>query len=134
MTRWFGPAPFAAACEPDRRMQTPVGTTCNYCEEPIEADDEGYAMPLLGVEGISELIQHAECQMVSINGHVRCILTHGPTGVCPHGADRDPPGMTKRKAAQLAEQLWHANRVGHLTPATRSALLDHYFPAEMRAN
>jgi hypothetical protein len=155
--RWFGPGePFSNACAPELRMPTPVGANCDYCEEVFEPLDTGYLLPrvrnpeqlavLWGKDpsepadvmelvdlGVLFIAEHYECQMVHIIGHVRCLLTHGAGGVCPSDADRDPPGMTRRQAAQLAEQLFQEDRQGLLTERRKASLLRMLFPSAQQA-
>lgn len=147
--KWFGPKPFSPACEPGDQVPTPTAIDCYHCEERIKEGDEGYMMPRLpasegagilaafnadGVLDLAYIVQHYECHMVGTIGHVRCLLTHGSRGVCPDGVDRDPPGMSKRAAAKLAERLWQAQQRNALTPKLTAVLLDRYFPSEARRN
>lgn len=149
--QWFGTAPFSAACEADNRCWPIDGTACGYCEEAIfiTRGDMGYAVPTLVAHDVPEGLTtdqaldilertmaarsvyrffHYECHQVGIQGHVHCILTHGPMGVCPDNVERDPPGMSKREAAVLAEQLAARQRAGQLTDRERRALLMAYWP------
>lgn len=150
---WFGTRAFSHACEPELHMPTPVGTQCSYCEEPIVDGDEGYLTPCVGPDQIAAIFrkddegldrlekvdqvytaEHAECALVKVAGHVRCLLTHGPSGVCPEHVERDPHGMSKRQAATLAEWLALEAIQGRLTPQRKAELFERYFVAEVRRN
>lgn len=148
--KWFGPKPFSPACEPGDQVPTPTAVDCDHCGERIAEGDDGYMIPAaraLGIDSIiaawndkeqrldlAYVIQHYECHMVGIIGHVRCLLTHGRRGVCPNEVERDPPGMSKREAAKLSEHLWQQENAGLLTPQAMSIYMDRYFPSEARRN
>lgn len=132
-------------------MATPVGARCDHCEEEFVAGDEGYLMPLarneeqiiaaMNEDGVWDLVgkgvifiaQHYECHMLGITGHARCILTHGNRGVCPPNEPRDPPNMSKRDAAKLAEKLHQERVAGKLTDQRKAILMQMLFPGEGRA-
>lgn len=86
-----------AACHP--QTATPVGTPCFYCEEPVADGDQGLIIPC----GMVPLPIHLDCHLRQIIGSVghqrkRCS--------CYGGTEEDPPGMTKRQAAEAAARMW----------------------------
>lgn len=46
--RWFGESWGAPVCDPADHVETPTGTPCTSCTEPIAASDRGLVVPLLG--------------------------------------------------------------------------------------
>jgi len=141
---WFGRKPFSHACSPHRKLTVAPDAVCNWCDEPITESDDGYATPVLtdhltaafDANGVLQRVDlfhmtHYECAFTF--GHARCILTHGPSGRCGD-RDRDPPGMSKRDAARLAERLGQQALVGQLNPRLAAALFDRFFPGEVRRN
>ena len=101
--KWFGNSWGAPACEPEDHVETPVGKSCLWCREPIEAGDQGFLIPHLG-RTVTLEPHHLECQIRSIVGglnHIegRCSCHHGTE-------DPDPPGYSRRRAAVMAERAW----------------------------
>lgn len=98
--KWFGPAPFAPICGDIEQVPAPAGLPCAWCEEPIVATDNGYVMPLVGLDSVVDKPWHADCQMRQVVGgfnHIRGTCT------CCGGADPpDPPNLSTRAAAELA--------------------------------
>lgn len=100
--RWFGRAPFSPMCADDEvaHVPTPVGVPCSWCEEPFDADACGYFYA-----GQNPPAVHVECfvrQIVGSVGHQlrRC--------ACFGGDEDDPPGVSRREAAQRAAALFEA--------------------------
>lgn len=90
---YFGPP--ALRKDWETQIPAPVGTPCTLCEEPIAEGDMGL------VQG--ECVRHYECDMRSIIGSVGHLM--GKCS-CYGGTEEDPPGMTRRQAAQAACALW----------------------------
>lgn len=88
MTLWFGESWHAPICADGEHVQTPVGDPCLYCEEPIEADDQGVRMP------------HAksETEAVIVSAHLDCflqtVLPHGPECWRCRGLERSQHKMS----------------------------------------
>lgn len=55
--RWFGEPWDAPACEPDTRIPTPVGMSCDECHVLIEYDSQGVRIP--GTDGY--VAYHLRC-------------------------------------------------------------------------
>jgi len=111
--QWFGLKPFGAVCEEDNHAVTPVGGTCNWCDETIEASDSGMLTPHMAllapeVEGdftleACYLPYHQECMMRQVLGsyaHIR--------GKCSCFSEEPEPdsGMSKREEARKVYELW----------------------------
>lgn len=101
--RWFGKEPFSLLCDDDNKTPTPIGTCCDWCEERIVADDDGY-MTGLGIIAV----WHAECQIRAIVGGANHQI--GQCTCCGGSLPPDPPGLTKREAAKMAVLLWEQRR------------------------
>lgn len=97
--RWFGVKAFSLFCASDNKTPTPVGAKCDWCEERIIADDDGYMM---GFEAV--LVWHADCQVRAIIGGANHQI--GKCRCCGGSSPPDPPGLTKREAARMAALLW----------------------------
>jgi hypothetical protein len=91
------------------RVRTPVGELCIHCGEPIAEDDKGFVSPLVSlVEGktIAEAAPyHRAC---FLRGFVGSVGHQNRTCSCYGGVEEDPPGMTKRQAAEAAVALYDA--------------------------
>jgi hypothetical protein len=90
---FFGPAHMMQDYE--RQVAPPIGQACLLCEEAIAEDD-------IGTIRAGQVI-HYECQMRSVIGSVGHQLRRCS---CFGGTEEDPPGMTRRQAAQAACALW----------------------------
>lgn len=101
--KWFGQSWGAPACEPGDRVETPVGRLCLWCQEPIAAGDQGFLIPHVDTT-ITLKPHHLECQIRSIVGGVNHI--EGRCLCCGGTEDPDPPGLTRRQAAVMAERAW----------------------------
>lgn len=89
-------------------VATPVGEICEgWCREPFIDGDAGLALPYVGTDGGPSVIYyHQNCFLRTIfgsvghqNGQCHC---YGGEGV------GDPPGQTKRQAADAAVAQWNA--------------------------
>lgn len=102
--KWFGKPRAVAMCDDTPHGETPVGELCGWCGEPIEADDFGVTMPLLGGfdlnVDVTEIHFHYECHCRQIFGGVN--HQRGKCICCGGKEPPDPPGMTKREAARAA--------------------------------
>lgn len=95
---WFGENWGADICYSQERVETPVGAPCIHCEEKIEANDSGYIYA-------NGPVAHRNCFMRQITGSVAHI--EGRCSCYVAGATcTDPPGMTKRQAADAAVALY----------------------------
>lgn len=73
--RWFGKDWGAPACEAGQHFNTPVGTPCDVCEQPIAKGDDGVISPVVnaftrpvpgtGLQGIGvpSIVFHLDCFM-----------------------------------------------------------------------
>lgn len=103
MSMWFGPCAFARSCEPDNRAAIPIGHACAWCDDPIMPDDMGYCLPdAVGRPQVFHLNCHLR-QLIGGVNHLRgqCQCYGGEMG-------HDPPGLTKREAADAAVEIWNA--------------------------
>jgi hypothetical protein len=69
---------------------------CLFCDEEVRPQDKTRTV------NESDLV-HLECMMRQVVGSVG---HQNGTCSCFGGSDEDPPGMTKREAAQEALALW----------------------------
>lgn len=92
--RYFGP-PWSR--KPDEiQVPAPVGETCILCGEPIAEDD-------MGTINFVNQVSHHECLMRSVIGSVGHLKGNC---FCFGGTEEDPPGMSRREAAQAAVKLF----------------------------
>lgn len=96
---WRG-APIADDCP---FIDPPVGEVCIHCGEPIDAGDAGMRYS-------NGPVAHYECQLRGVVGGVNHIL--GRCTCCGGEEDPDPPGMTRRQAAQAAVRLYERRGFG----------------------
>ena len=97
MSGWFGLKAWnAPVCVLENRVPIPVGAPCWHCDEPIAADDDGFASGQRAV--------HYACQVRGLVGGANHII--GTCSCCGGTMPPDPPGLTRREAAVLAEKLW----------------------------
>lgn len=70
--RWFGPAPFARACEVCPRAETPAGVACHLCGATFDPSSRGFLLPYSGDrdDDPPELAYHQACLLASILGPV----------------------------------------------------------------
>ena len=108
MTLWFGPT-WDAPVNDGRHVATPVGQLCLWCTEPIEDGDSGVIQPYLAEVGRPPTLvaQHRNCFLRSVLGSVGHL--NGQCS-CSGGNHGDPPGMTRRQAADVAAEAWLALR------------------------
>lgn len=99
VNRGFGP--FAPRDLPT--VEIPVGERCHLCDEAIGPADSGVIMTAIDASGARLVAVHRECEIrhvVGSVGHIRGLCTcHGGPGTLD-----DPPGVSKRVAALLAER------------------------------
>ena len=100
MMEWFGTDWGAECCEDETHAATPVGEPCAWCDEPIVAGDDGFIHPSVGVQGLCLRPWHRACELRMVTGGAyhqlqRCRCFGG-------SQDPDPPGLTRREAAQFA--------------------------------
>lgn len=95
--RWFGESWHADICFSQPHAETPVGEPCCHCEEKIEDGDQGY----IYANGPAA---HRNCFIRQISGSLAHILKRCGCFV-PGSQEHDPPGLTKRQAANLAAEV-----------------------------
>ena len=83
------------------------GVTCDFaprcwwCQEPIDASDQ----PRAALQNL-----HSECGIRRIVGSLAHLERRCSCHV-PGSAEADPPGMSKRKAALKAVELWRKQQM-----------------------
>jgi hypothetical protein len=97
--QWFGQSWGAPMCHPMNHAATPVGLTCQWCREPIDAEDSGVIFS-------NGPVNHFECFIRSLVGSVahlerRCACFRGDCG------ESDDPRLTQREAARAAMRAWY---------------------------
>jgi hypothetical protein len=108
MTLWFGSNSFGPVCTEESHVSTPVGDTCEWCEEEIEAGDCGvifHKLRSLTPEIWEMKPNHQECFLRRTLGsvaHIERRCSCYVAGSCAY----DPPEMTVREAARAAVQAW----------------------------
>lgn len=106
---WFGKKSFSRACEESRQVPIPVGKPCLHCEEPITIDDFGYITPVVEESGVRLVPYHYAC---FLRGTIGSLAHQEHRCSCyVSGSDEgDPPGMTKRQAAEAAVHFWETRQ------------------------
>lgn len=103
--RWFGQpygAPYEADTEP---APVPVGDRCHWCGESVCEADSGLLVPYYDGKGPPrELPYHYACHFRRIVGGLNHQL--GQCTCCGGTEEPDPPGLTRRQAAELATEHW----------------------------
>jgi hypothetical protein len=99
MMKWFGIVPFGPACVDLPRVSPPVGEACAWCDEHITAIDEGYVLPHVDHETVTDRPFHLECFVRQVFGSVGHQLK---VCACHGGEYEDSPTLTKREAAKAA--------------------------------
>ena len=94
MMKWFGQAWPSTLCEDCPRVPTPVGAICSHCAELIAEDDTG-------VIYANGPVAHRNCFLRGWMGSVAHIRKRCSCFV-PGSDESDPPGMTRRQAADAA--------------------------------
>lgn len=92
--RWFGHQYTAPVYWDTQETQTPEGAICVHCEESIEAGDDGWI-------DASNHPFHRACWLRLIFGSVAHIEKRCSCYV-PGSDESDPPGLTRRQAAEAA--------------------------------
>ena len=64
--KWFGKGWGAPCCEPGDHVATPEGQLCVRCEKPIEADAQGFVLPLMKESGATMVPYHHACLLASV--------------------------------------------------------------------
>lgn len=111
MKPYFGPA--FARKEWEVQVETPVGTPCGYCADPIEEGDTGTLetyVVLVDGEPVAETRPvHYECNMRQVIGSVAHV-----EGICscniPGSIEGDPPGSSLHEGALLAVMAWQRTK------------------------
>ena len=94
---WFGKSWGAPICVEDDHIDIPIGKPCYHCDEIIVDGDQG----ITDMQGYS---WHLECHLRGIIGGVNHL--RGTCTCCGGKDDPDPPNVSKREAARLAEAEW----------------------------
>lgn len=103
-TNYVFPRAWGAWLEAERGqiIKTPVGLTCQWCDETIGSDDWGVCQLVLGTDPYFAPV-HRECMIRRIVGSANHQLK---LCSCFGGeANEDPPELTRRQAALLAMRL-----------------------------
>lgn len=94
--RYFGALATAAAAGADE-AETPIGTPCGWCSEPIATGDRGTFVAVLGADGEQhEEPQHVECGLRAVIGGWGHLSDHRYWCVERHDSDG---GLTPRESA-----------------------------------
>lgn len=101
--RYFGAYHDVPAYEGAVEVPTPVGQVCIWCQEAIEAGDDGMVYA-------NGPVAHHECMVRQAIGGVNHIL--GRCICCGGTEDPDPPDMTLRESARAAVKLFHERGYG----------------------
>lgn len=104
MQVYFGRKWDAPAFDDAREIMAPVGQACLFCEEKIEADDNGTMTNYVGPLGASAQPVHLECWLRQALGDVphlegRCL--------CSGGSDHDDRPYREASKAALEWVLAH---------------------------
>jgi hypothetical protein len=116
MSKWFGTSWNAPCCMPETHVATPVGLPCEHCEEEFETGDDGFVIPVM-TDPPREGYFHRACWLrstIGSVGHQKC-LCH-----CYGGSEEDPPGLSRREAAQAA-LAHYERRMAHVWKLKRAA-------------
>jgi hypothetical protein len=96
---WFGKLPTVG---PDLEIPVPVGKTCTHCQEAIGPNDSG-------VKYCEHEFAHRNCHLRQVLGSVAHIERR--CGCYVKGSEEDdPPGLTRRQAADAAVAAWEAQK------------------------
>lgn len=95
---WFGKKWDSGLCDDCEPIDVPVGVECCHCSEIIEAGDTG----IMYANGP---VAHRNCFLRATIGSVAHIRRRCSCFV-PGSTEDDPPGMTRRQAADAAVGLY----------------------------
>lgn len=84
------------------RTATPVGEKCMHCEEPFKRGDDGFSEASGYV--------HRACRIRLVLGSVGHQMGRCSCYVKDGTSFEDPPGMTRREAAEAALTLYETGR------------------------
>jgi hypothetical protein len=107
MIRFFGHRYLAPMYDDAPEVHPPTGALCAWCGEVFLATDDGIVVDAVGLEtvalsdGTDGLPYHRVCFLRTIIGSVAHVEERCSCFV-PGADEGDPPGMTKRQAAELA--------------------------------
>lgn len=104
MMMWFGRAHGAPYEADTPHGQTPAGSACGRCGEPIALGDDGFVLPHHSNAHVRQVAYHYACHLRSVCGGLNHLL--GRCTCCGGTETPDPPGMTKREAAEAAVKEW----------------------------
>jgi hypothetical protein len=97
--KYFGESWGADICFDSEHVPTPVGQPCGHCGEDFEEGDRG----IIDSGGFTT---HLNCFLRPILGSVAHIQKQCSCYI-PGATCGDPPGMTKRQAADAAVRLYY---------------------------
>ncbi len=97
--------PNLAIAQNIEQIPTPIGQPCEWCKEKFLAGEDGLAIPVVGDKGDGHYY-HVNCFLRGIVGSVG--HQEGSCS-CYGGTKEDPPGLTKRQAADAAVELFRRN-------------------------
>jgi len=106
MLRWFGHRYLAPIYEDTEKVPVPLGNPCTHCTEEILAGDDGFIIDAVLADGAHDAPFHRACWLRGIFGSVAHIERQCSCFV-PGSDECDPPGMSKREAAELAVKKWY---------------------------
>jgi hypothetical protein len=101
---WFGYNSFAPICETGCRVETPIGASCLWCDDPIGPDANGFMLGLITPRGIELKPWHHECYLRMLVGG----LYHQQRRCTCYGGylQSDPAEMTIHEAALAAAAFY----------------------------
>ena len=95
---WFGKSWGSDLCVTQPHIDTPVGEECSHCGEKIEAGDDG-------IRYANGPVAHRNCFLRGFIGSV-AHLERRCSCYVPGATCTDPPGLTRRQAADAAVKLY----------------------------
>lgn len=97
---YFGEPWPSTLCDESAQSRTPVGTACIHCGESIVDGDSG-----VFYSNETPTPAHRNCFLRAVIGSVAHIQKRCSCFV-PGSHEDDPPGLTKRQAADAAVEAW----------------------------
>lgn len=117
--RWFGPTSWGApVCEPDKRVDIPVGQLCLDCRVRIERTDRGVMIPYARTRSGQYPPTSVQDWKVTLEPHhLACLLASMglPVDV---GARPERRPLTRSLALDLREQNWSIEEIAGSTTAS----------------
>lgn len=107
--KYFGRIWPSGICDDGDKVETPVGRPCLWCGEEIVDGDQGIMMSYMDTE-VTLQPMHKNCMIRQTVGSVARIERHCSCFV-PGSEEEDPPGMTRREAADAAVEAWERQQM-----------------------